>query len=178
MKKVLKKISILDELAKEMQVIGIEEQRYICGGSGGDSYGSGSGSYPGQGVSDCVIQSIAYMFGLSPEEVHARLTGIVQNEYGMSVDASAVWAGTGANFSEIELLMYSIAGSCNVNSYNANTSMSALGLIGPGRSNQGHAVVLNSYDASTNTYQYTDPQNNYSTGTISASDLQWIISGN
>lgn len=63
MKKVLTKISILDELVKEMQVIGIEEQRYICGGSeNGDPYGSGSGSYPGQGIGDCVIQSVAYMF--------------------------------------------------------------------------------------------------------------------
>jgi hypothetical protein len=76
MKKVLKKILILDELAKEMQVIGIEEQKSICGGSGGSSPYSNS-YYPGQGLTDCVIQSVAYMFGMSPDEVHAELSKIV-----------------------------------------------------------------------------------------------------
>lgn len=35
MKKELRKISILDELENEMPVISVEEQRYICGGTGG-----------------------------------------------------------------------------------------------------------------------------------------------
>jgi hypothetical protein len=96
----------------------------------------------------------------------------------MSEEASNVWAGTGADFYEIELLMNSISGSCNVNSYNAGASVCALGLIKPKWDRPGHAVVLEFYDASTNTYTYVDTQDNFSTGTISASDLEWVISAN
>lgn len=106
------------------------------------------------------------------------MSTILQNSYNYSQPVSDILAGNNLYLEDIENLMYSIAGSCYVNSYNADASMCALGLIGPGVNNQGHAVVLESYDASTNTYHYTDPQNGYATGTISASDLEWVISGN
>lgn len=67
MKKVLRKISILDELAKEMQVIGIEEQRYICGGTGG------YGTYYGGELPEVVVYG-SYNDGFNIHEALNHLT--------------------------------------------------------------------------------------------------------
>ncbi|HBG40396.1 MAG TPA: hypothetical protein DDZ96_13145 [Porphyromonadaceae bacterium] len=148
-------------------------------------YGSGSyssdsyNSYPGQGYGDCVIQSVAYMFGLSLEEVHSKMSEVLQELYGYSKEASDVMAGgTGAKFDQVEALMNKISNSCYVSSYNGSSSTCALGLIGPQGANPGHAIVLEYYNASANTYNYVDPQNGNAIGTILASDLLWVITAN
>ncbi len=145
-------------------------------GSSGSEYG-GSNRYPGKGSLDCVIQSVAYMYGLSVDEVHAKMSQVLQDLYGFGAAASDVMAGLTANREQTETLIQKIAGDCYVNSYNgSNASMCALGLA-RGSSGLGHAVVLEFYDASTNSYHYVDPQNNNITGTITAEDLDWIITG-
>jgi hypothetical protein len=147
------------------------------GGSGyyGDSngnYGSNSGygsSYPGFRVGDCVVQSIAYMFGLDLQTVHREMSLVIQELYGYSSTVSDILAGQNAYLEQIHALMTRVGGSCYVSSYNVDSQLCALGLA------FGHAVVLEEYDVSTDTYKYVDPQDNYSTGTIAASKLEWVI---
>ncbi|MEA5081278.1 MAG: hypothetical protein VB024_06600 [Dysgonamonadaceae bacterium] len=135
------------------------------------SYG-GTEPYSGQEIGDCVIQSVAYMYGLSVDVVHAQMSEVLQELYGFSATASDIMAGNSAYVADAQALMTKVTGNCNVPSYNTDASICALGLT-----NYGHALVLEFYDASTNSYQYVDPQNNNITGTIAAEDLNWVITG-
>ncbi|GAB6121415.1 hypothetical protein [Dysgonomonas termitidis] len=140
---------------------------------GGYGYNYGSwGGYPGEGIMDCVIQSLAYMYGLSTNEVYAMMIEVMQELYGWGPEASAAMAGsTGANLEQVEAITRMLSGSCYSNSYNSSSSMCALGLT-----KGGHAIALEYYDSSSETYSYWDEQQQIG-GTISASDLLWVISG-
>jgi hypothetical protein len=153
MKKVLRKISMLDELAKEMLVLSKSEQKRFIGGND-TTYGGYGPILNGFCFFNCLEYLNDYYKGDSDINYY-------MNAYGSSYGNDQVLFGP-SNFSEITDFVnnnFTTAGATFspyiiMQTINYNP---VLGIIPTPNSGELHAVIIQSYNEHNNTFSYYDP---------------------
>lgn len=145
---------------------------YMGNGSSG-GYGHSDGGYWGQGTKDCALQAIASITGLSVEKVWGYAADVIQHNLNVSEGYAQTMAGLPLSESDIEAVLQKAGGGCyevDLNKLSSTTFNNSIGLI------NGHVVRVTSYDSSTGTVHWIDPQNNNKTGSDSSSSFHSIKS--
>lgn len=135
-----------------------------------DIYGS---DYTGHGRTDCSLQAIAAITGLSVDILHQYASEVIQRELNVSSEYANIMAGLPLKESEIEAVLEMAGGACfnvSINGYYNVTFDRSIGLINH------HVVKVVSYDASTGYIHWVDPQNNNESGSAPLSSFVTIKS--